>query len=185
MIKLKNIVPGKVYTDKDRKPFRVDEGLKRFKVYVSGESEPLVLLGKNEKEVKQTAHMMIKNSSVKIRKVVKEGKKKNLTIEDFGMAAKQLPSFSSKEAKKVVDDALRLWAKDLRKVQYKIIKDWMSKAKSGVIDYFDIVRGIQVGDASRAHPNETEFLHSLLNKDKIMNRFKDYFGGKRGKPRGK
>ena len=50
------------------------EGLKRFKVYVSGESEPLILMGKNEKEVKQTAHMMIKNSSVKIRKVVKEGK---------------------------------------------------------------------------------------------------------------
>ena len=50
------------------------ERLKRFKVYVSGESEPLILMGKNEKEVKQTAHMMIKNSSVKIRKVVKEGK---------------------------------------------------------------------------------------------------------------
>ena len=26
------------------------ERLKRFKVYVSGESEPLILLGKNEKE---------------------------------------------------------------------------------------------------------------------------------------
>ena len=52
----------------------VTERLKRFKVYVSGESEPLILMGKNEREVKQTAHMMIKNSSVKIRKVVKEGK---------------------------------------------------------------------------------------------------------------
>jgi len=163
----------------------ITERLKRFKVYVSGESEPLILMGKDEKDVKKTAHMMIQNSSVKIRKVVKEGKKKDLKVEDFGSSVKQLPSFSSKEAKKVVDDALRDWAKDLRKVQYKIIKDWMSKAKSGVIDYFDIVRGIQVGDASRAHPNETEFLHSLLNKDKIMNRFKDYFGGKRGKPRGK
>ena len=48
------------------------ERLKRFKVFVSGEKEPLILMGKNEKEVKQTAHMMIKNSSVKIRKVVKE-----------------------------------------------------------------------------------------------------------------
>ena len=179
MIKLKNIVPGKVYTDKDRKPFRVDEGLKRFKVYVSGESEPLVLLGKNEKEVKQTAHMMIKNSSVKIRKVVKEGKKKNLTIEDFGMAAKQLPSFSSKEAKKVVDDALRLWAKDLRKVQYRVVKDWMNKAKAGVIDYYDIVRGLKTGDIRRAHPYETEFLFSVLNKDKIIQRFNKYFGGKK------
>ena len=154
----------------------ITERLKRFKVYVSGESEPLILMGKDEKSVKHLAHQMIQNSSVKIRKVVKE---------DFGMSAKQLPTFSSKEAKKVIDDSLKDWAKVLRKAQYTVIKDWMSKAKSGVIDYFDIVRGIQTGDASRAHPNETEFLHSLLNKDKIMNRFKDYFGGKKGKPRGK
>ena len=53
------------------------ERLKRFKVYVSGESQPLILLGKNEKEVKQTAYQMIRNSSVKIRKVVKEGRKLN------------------------------------------------------------------------------------------------------------
>ena len=94
---------------------------------------------------------------------------------------KQLPTFSSKEAKQVVDDGLRDWAKDLRKSQYRIIKDWMSKAKAGKIDYFDIIRGIQTGDASRAHPNETKFLHSLLNKDKIMNRFRSYFKGKKGK----
>ena len=49
------------------------ERLKRFKVYVSGESQPLILMGKNEKEVKQTAYMMIKNSSIRIRKVVREG----------------------------------------------------------------------------------------------------------------
>ena len=105
--------------------------------------------------------------------------------EDFGMAARQLPSFSSPEAKKIVDDGLRLWAKEMRKVQYKIIKDWMSKAKSGAFDYFDLVRGIQTGDASRAHPYETKFLHKLLNKDKIMNRFRSYFGGKKGIKRGK
>ena len=50
------------------------ERLKRWKVYVSGESEPLILMGKNEREVKQTAYMMIKNSSVRVRKIVKEGK---------------------------------------------------------------------------------------------------------------
>ena len=61
-----------VYTDKDRQPFKVNEGMRRFKVYVSGESEPLVLMGRNEKEVKQLAHQMIQNSSVKIKKVVKE-----------------------------------------------------------------------------------------------------------------
>ena len=44
---------GKLYTDKDKPPFKVNEGMKRFKVYVSGESEPLILMGKNEKEVKR------------------------------------------------------------------------------------------------------------------------------------
>ena len=82
----------------------------------------------------------------------------------------------------MVDNGLKMWAKDLRKVQYRVIKDWMSKAKSGVIDYFDIVRGIQVGDISRAHPYETKFLKAMLDKDKILDRFRKYFGGKKGKP---
>ena len=56
-----------------------EASLKRFKVYVSGEKEPLILLGKNEKEVKQTAYAMIKNSSVKVRKVVKEEKLTEVT----------------------------------------------------------------------------------------------------------
>ena len=109
--------------------------------------------------------------------------KSRLKKEDFGSSVKQLPKFSSKEAKKVVDVGLRMWAKDLRKVEYRVIKDWMSKAKSGVIDYFDIVRGLQTGDASRAHPFESRFLKGILDRDKIMNRFRSYFGGKKGKPR--
>jgi len=118
----------------------------------------------------------MKISKKRLKEIIKE----ELLKEDFGHSVKQLPSFSSKEAKKVVDDGLRDWAKVLRKAQYQVIKDWMTKAKAGAIDYFDIVRGIQVGDASRAHPNETKFLHSLLNKDKIMNRFRSYYGGKKG-----
>ena len=89
--------------------------------------------------------------------------------------------FSSKEAKNVIDKELKLWAKDLRKVQYRVIKSWMSKAKSGVIDYFDLVRGLDTGDIARAHPYETKFLKSVLDRDKIMNRFRKYFGGKKGK----
>ena len=158
----------------------LSERLKRFKVYVSGESEPLILMGKNEKEVKQTAHMMIKNSSVKIRKVVREGKKKNLKVESWDSPQ----AYSSKEAKNVIDGAIRTYSKDLRKVQHRVIKDWMSKAKSGVIDYFDIVRGLTTGDASRAHPYEMEFLQKILSKDRIIQRFRSYFGGKKGKPRG-
>ena len=89
--------------------------------------------------------------------------------------------FSSREAKNVIDKELKLWAKDLRKVQYRVIKSWMSKAKAGVIDYFDLVRGLDTGDISRAHPYESKFLMSVLNRDKIMDRFRKYFGGKKGK----
>ena len=128
-------------------------------------------LKKLGKDVKQTAYAMIQNSSVKIRKVVKEG---------FGGVTSG-PPFSSPEAKKVIDGAIRNYAKDLRKSQYRIIKDWMSKAKSGVIDYFDLVRGLDTGDIARAKPFETKFLKGLLDRDKIMDRFRSYFGGKKVK----
>ena len=209
----------------------ITERLKRFKVYVSGESEPLILMGKNEREVKQTAHMMIKNSSVKIKKVVKEGEDRegkmaqgqlSRTVELASMLKKEfdihtdLPewveskitkaedylssvfdymrgkkgiseawdspqSYSSKEAKNIIDGAIRNYAKELRKVQYKVIKDWMSKAKAGVIDYFDVVRGLTTGDITKAHPYESDFLHKVLMRDKIVQRFRQYFGGKKGK----
>ena len=103
--------------------------------------------------------------------------------EDFGMSAKQLPTFSSIEAKKIIDDSVRQYASLLRKAEAKIIKDWMSKAKSGAIDYFDIVRGLQTGDVSRAYPFELRFLKGILDRDKIMNRFRSYFKGKKGKKR--
>jgi uncharacterized protein YpuA (DUF1002 family) len=90
-------------------------------------------------------------------------------------------AYSSNEAQKIIDDAIRNYAKELRKVQGKVVKDWMSKAKAGVIDYFDIVRGLQTGDITKAHPYETEFLNKVLNKDKIIDRFRSYFGGKKGK----
>ena len=132
---LKDLELGKVYTDKDRKPFKV-----------------------NEDKCNCNCH------SDKI---------------DESWDSPQ--KYSSKEAKQVIDGAIRNYAKDLRKVQYRVVKDWMSKAKSGVIDYFDIVRGLQTGDITKAHPYETEFLNKVLNKDKIVDRFRKYFGGKKGK----
>ena len=122
----------------------------------------------------------MKISKQRLKEIIREEFQK--MDEDFGSAVKQLPQWSSKEAKKVVDGGLKMWAKDLRKVEYRVIKDWMSKAKLGVIDYFDIVRGLETGDITRAHPEETRFFKAILDRDKIMNRFRDYFGGKKGKP---
>ena len=94
-----------------------------------------------------------------------------------------MQKYSSPEAKKVVEGRLADYVQQLRKVEGKLVKDWMSAAKSGVIDYFDLVRGFQSGDAKRANPYEVDFLMSVLTKDKIIDRFRKYFGGKKGKKR--
>ena len=117
----------------------------------------------------------MKLTESKLREIIRE----ELQREDFGSASTQMVKFSSKEAKTIVDSSLRDWAKVLRKAQGKVVKDWMEKAKAGKLDYFDLVRGLQWGDVSRANPDETKFLFSLLTKDKIINRFKSYFGGKK------
>ena len=172
MIKLKDIL-----TEAHTKEKLIESG--RFKL--SGASEmqwggnKIVIMAGNKKIVLTKKELYNLLRGVKMHRLG-EGK----LDEDFGYSIKQLPSFSSKEAKKIVDDGLRLWAKDLRKVEYRVIKDWLSKAKSGVIDYFDVVRGLQVGDASRAHPEETTFFKALIDKDKIMNRFRSYFKGRKG-----
>ena len=91
--------------------------------------------------------------------------------------------FSSPEARSIIDGQLKMMAKELRKVQNKVIKTWMQGAKSGTIDFFDIIRGLKTGDSRRAHPYETEFLVNVLTKDKIIDRFRSYFKGKKGKKR--
>ena len=40
---------------------------------------------------------------------------------------------------------------------------------------------METGDVARAKPFETKFLMSVLNRDKIIDRFRKYFGGKKGK----
>ena len=116
----------------------------------------------------------MKITKQRLKEIIRE----ELQNEDW--ATEKVP-YSSKEAKNIMDSSLRDYAKDLRKVQYRVIKDWMSKAKSGVIDYFDLVRGLETGDIARAKPFETKFLKAVLDRDKIMNRFRKYFGGKKGK----
>ena len=80
-------------------------------------------------------------------------------------------SYSSGEAKKVVEG--------------KLVADWMRAAKSGVIDFFDLMRGFNTGDVRRANGYEIKFLSGLLERDKIQDRFRSYFKGRKGKPRPK
>jgi len=94
-------------------------------------------------------------------------------------------SYSSGEAKKVVEGRLAEYVQQLRKLEGKLVKDWMSSAKSGVIDFFDLMRGFNVGDVQRGHKYEINFLNGLLERDKIQDRFRSYFKGKKGKSRPK
>ena len=185
---LKDIELGKVYTDKNRKPFKVNEdghtdvpsAIRKLKLSIEDSQQILQKLESMNQEDSLPAWWTDKvtlasNYLNKSRDYLLTGSKVD---ESFGGVSSP-PPFSSKEAKMVVDDALRQYSKELRKLQGKVVKDWMTKAKAGVIDFFDLVRGFQKGDTSRAHPYEVEFLQKVLTKDKIIDRFRKYFGGKK------
>ena len=184
---LKDIELNKVYTDKDRKPFKVNEdghtdvpsAIRKLKLSIEDSEELLKKLESMDKESSLPAWWTdkITLASNYLNKSRDYLLNSNLD-EGFGGVSSP-PPFSSKEAKMVVDDALRKYSKELRKLQGKVVKDWMTKAKAGVIDFFDLVRGFQHGDSRRAYPYEIEFLMSVLTKDKIIDRFRKYFGGKK------
>jgi hypothetical protein len=182
---LKDIELGKVYTDKDRKPFKVNEdghtdvpsAIRKLKLSIEDSEELIKKLESMDKESSLPAWWTdkITLASNYLNKSRDYLLNSNLD-EGFGGVSSP-PPFSSKEAKQVVDGALRKYSKELRKLQYKVVKDWMDKAKGGVIDFFDLVRGFQSGNVRRSYPYETEFLMSVLTKDKIIDRFRKYFGG--------
>ena len=233
---LKDIELGKVYTDKDRKPFKVNEdghtdvpsAIRKLKLSIEDSQQLLQKLESMDKESSLPAWWTDKitlasnylnksrdyllNSNLDEQKLIeakyktidlrsKKGFKEAERLQKQGWKTAEVglftinmvkeeidesfagvsspPPHSSKEAKKVVDDALRMYSKELRKLQGKVVKDWMTKAKAGVIDFFDLVRGFQHGDSRRAYPYEIDFLMSVLTKDKIIDRFRKYFGGKK------
>ena len=186
---LKDIELGKVYTDKDRKPFKVNEdghtdvpsAIRKLKLSIEDSEELLKKLESMDKESSLPAWWTDK---ITLASNYLNKSRDYLLNSDMNESYMDKPQpYSSKEAKSIIDGALKNYAKELRKVQYKVIKDWMSKAKAGVIDFFDIQRGLTTGDIKRAHPYETDFLQKVLTKDKIIDRFRKYFGGRKGKTR--
>ena len=184
---LKDIELGKVYTDKDRKPFKVNEdghtdvpsAIRKLKLSIEDSQELLQKLESMDKESSLPAWWTDKITLASNYLNKSRDYLLNSELDESYGGITSPPPFSSKEAKKVVDDALRMYSKELRKLQGKVVKDWMSKAKAGVIDFFDLVRGFQSGNMRRAYPYEVEFLMSVLTKDKIIDRFRKYFGGKK------
>ena len=179
------ITQGKVYTDKDLKPFKVNEdghtdvpsAIRKLKLSIEDSQQLLQKLESMDKESSLPAWWTDK---ITLASNYLNKSRDYLLNSDVSESYDSPQAYSSPEAQKVIDGALKNYAKDLRKVQGRVVKDWMSKAKSGVIDFFDLQRGLQYGDVSRAHPYETDFLHKVLTKDKIIDRFRKYFGGKKG-----
>ena len=184
---LKDIELGKVYTDKDRKPFKVNEdghthvpsAIRKLKLSIEDSEELLKKLESMDKESSLPAWWTDKITLASNYLNKSRDYLLNSELDESYGGITSPPPFSSKEAKQVVDDALRQYSKELRKLQGKVVKDWMTKAKAGVIDFFDLIRGFQTGSSKRAYPYETEFLMSVLTKDKIIDRFRKYFGGKK------
>ncbi len=183
---LKDLELGKVYTEKDRKPFKVNEDqdkegkmAKHDAMECASDSKDVSNMIQDETDLPEWLEAKITIAKENMNSV-KDYLTHHMDLGNMNEGWDSPQSYSSKEAKTVVDGAIRQYAKELRKVQYKVVKDWMSKAKSGVIDFFDIQRGLTTGDIKRAHPYETDFLQKVLTKDKIMNRFRKYFGGKKG-----
>ena len=182
---LKDIELGKVYTDKDRKPFKVNEdghtdvpsAIRKLKLSIEDSQELLQKLESMDKESSLPAWWTDKitlasNYLNKSRDYLLNSEISESNVPGMG--------YSSKEAKTVVEKGLEDYAKILRKAQFKVIKDWMTKAKAGVIDYFDLMRGINANQVQRTYPYEADFLRSVLIKDKIIDRFRSYFGGRKG-----
>ena len=180
------ITQGKVYTDKDLKPFKVNEdghtdvpsAIRKLKLSIEDSQQLLQKLESMDKESSLPAWWTDK---ITLASNYLNKSRDYLLNSDVSESYDSPQAYSSPEAQKVIDGALKNYAKDLRKVQGRVVKDWMSKAKAGVIDFFDLQRGLQYGDVSRAHPYETDFLHKVLTKDKIIDRFRSYFKGKKGK----
>ena len=228
---LKDLELGKVYTDKDRKPFQTNEEILKevkkvpfdkvkvgtkltyemgvvyivTKVYPGGFMMRMYKSGNNPGMFAPKARIEKDNYESQVKmgfiKKINEGKldelggfstpgTQGLTSNDYTAPKRDtkggdmkafLQKYSSKEAKTIIDGELKRWASELRKFEGKVVKDWMSAAKSGQIDFFDIIRGLKTGDVSRAHPYEMDFFVELLTKNKIVDRFRSYFKGKKGK----
>ena len=134
---LKDIELGKVYTDKDRKPFKVNEdghtdvpsAIRKLKLSIEDSQELLQKLESMDKESSLPAWWTDK---ITLASNYLNKSRDYLLNSDLKESWDGTQAYSSKEAKQVIDGALKSYSKDLRKVQYRVIKDWMSKAKSGV-----------------------------------------------------
>ena len=102
--------------------------LQRWKVYIKGEKEPLILTGKDKNSVKKFAHQMIRNNKVKIAKVVKEAILKEGLIKEFNK--KHFLKLFADEAKSLIGQKKYVQ----KALKSKDLEDWERKEYEAVYE---------------------------------------------------
>ena len=135
---LKDIELGKVYTDKDKPPFTVneekfDEGLgsallPTWKIFIKGYKKPFRVAALDKRDAKRVAHEMMRNNTVKITRIVKEEKLTEAKDTIFDVATKvmkdkQHQNYKSKKGMVKVDmQTANLLTQVFKKVNPKMKK---------------------------------------------------------------
>jgi len=192
MIKIKDILEdlelGKVYTDKDRPPFKVEsvneaddhEGkmakaqLERSMKYSKMIYKIIDNVG-NDGEVEMPAWVQSKltKSMDYLQSVYnyldgKDGLEDKFQKEDLDTPSK----YSNPEAKLHIDADIKKMSKHLGKASQQVIKIMMDGVKGGRYDALDIQRGIEFGPMNRTHEGERPFMKMLWRK--VRNGFRRY-----------
>jgi len=192
MIKIKDILEdlelGKVYTDKDRPPFKVEsvneaddhEGkmakaqLERSMKYSKMIYKIIDNVG-NGGEVEMPAWVQSKltKSMDYLQSVYnyldgKDGLEDKFQKEDLDTPSK----YSNPEAKLHIDADIKKMSKHLGKASQQVIKIMMDGVKGGRYDALDIQRGIEFGPMNRTHEGERPFMKMLWRK--VRNGFRRY-----------
>jgi len=166
VINLKDIIEdlelGKVYTDKDRPPFKVvneamsDSEIKKMhkKAKETGELPPHL-----KKLVKDLDKVKVKH---KVKNIVVPGLEWMADIkEDMDYVPAK---WSSNEAKLHMDADIKKMSKFLGKASQECIKIMMDGVKGKRYDALDIIRGIETGPWNRTHNGERNFMKMLWRK---------------------
>ena len=169
-MKLKDILQGKVYTDKDRPPFQVKEDLSKQGFaelkgqarYLAGSVKDLVkgIQQKNDDIIESELDYIISKS--KLMKDMLGDKRYNESINEEFWA--QPAKYSSQEAKLHLDMDIKKMSKHLGKASQQVIKIMMDGVKGNRYDALDIQRGLEQGPVGRMHSGEKTFMKLLWRK---------------------
>ena len=181
MIKIKDIVEdlqlGKVYTDKDMPPFKVESA----NITEDGHTDVASAKRKLKTSAEDINDMLSKIESMSDEDSLPSWWTDKLTLsanylntardyllnptdkdvkEDLDTPAK----YSNPEAKLHIDADITKMSKHLGKASQQVIKIMMDGVKGGRYDALDIQRGIEFGPLNRTHEGERPFMKMLWNK---------------------